>query len=162
MSMAGNNVFTTNFTRSNRLTVHWVLQALAGILIFIASICMYLNKIDRQAQHFTTWHGTIGLVTIILTLASIFGGVFTKYSFQLRETVTPIVSKLIHSFMGIATYLLGIVTIILGMYSDWFSYVSSASIQATLLCLAILTSIYVISKSAVTFFARVKTFMTKT
>lgn len=160
--MAGNSVFTTSLSRSKRITIHWVLQAMAGVLIVISFCCMYLNKIDRLAQHFTTWHGVSGLTSVILTLLTIFGGVFTKYSVQFKDTITPITSKLIHSAFGLIAYILGAVTIVFGIYSDWFSFVSNASIQAIMLCIIIFTTIYTIFKSSVTFAGRLKSAMSKT
>lgn len=144
LTMSGTNYFTHRCHHRTKVFLHWLLQAVAGILITIASVCIFLNKIRMQKSHFQTLHGVFGLVTVCFTLASIAGGVTTKYAFQLRQYMRPIYSKLIHGIAGTVTYLLGVATIGLGVYSHWFQEDNDASVRLTLVIAIGVIAIYVI------------------
>lgn len=56
LAMADKSIFTQGFTHQQRVTAHWVTQAIALILITIAQSAIYINKT-----------GTIGLIISQLT-----------------------------------------------------------------------------------------------
>ncbi|XP_050096151.1 probable transmembrane reductase CYB561D1 isoform X2 [Anopheles aquasalis] len=157
LTMSGTNYFTHRCTHRTRVYIHWVLQAVAGILISIASVCIFLNKIRLGKAHFQTLHGIFGLVTVCATLASIAGGVTTKYAFQLRTYVRPLYSKLGHGIAGTVTYLLGITTIGLGVYGRWFQEDNDATVRLMLVLAIALIALYVIATPIVNTVQRIKT-----
>uniref|UniRef100_A0A2M4BSF9 ascorbate ferrireductase (transmembrane) n=1 Tax=Anopheles marajoara TaxID=58244 RepID=A0A2M4BSF9_9DIPT len=157
LTMSGTNYFTHRCNHRTRVYIHWVLQAVAGILISIASVCIFLNKIRLGKAHFQTLHGIFGLVTVCATLASIAGGVTTKYAFQLRAYVRPLYSKLGHGIAGTVTYLLGIVTIGLGVCGRWFQEDNDATVRLMLVLAIALIALYVIATPIVNTVQRFKT-----
>ncbi|XP_058118660.1 uncharacterized protein LOC131289733 [Anopheles ziemanni] len=157
LTMSGTNYFTHRCHHRTKVFLHWLLQAVAGILITIAAVCIFLNKIRLQKSHFQTLHGIFGLVTVCFTLASIAGGVTTKYAFQLRQYMRPIYSKLIHGIAGTVTYLLGVITIGLGVYSHWFQEDNDANVRLTLVIAIGVIAVYVIIAPMLNTIQRMKT-----
>lgn len=144
LTISGTNFFTHRCNHRTKVFIHWLLQAVAGILITIAAVCIFLNKIRMGKPHFQTLHGIFGLVTVCLTLISISGGVVTKYAFQLRQYMRPIYSKLIHGIGGTIAYLFGVATIGLGVYSKWFQEDNDAYVRLTLVIAIGAIALYVI------------------
>uniref|UniRef100_A0A182XGU1 ascorbate ferrireductase (transmembrane) n=1 Tax=Anopheles quadriannulatus TaxID=34691 RepID=A0A182XGU1_ANOQN len=144
LTMSGANYFTHRCQHRTKVFLHWLLQAVAGVLISIASVCIFLNKVRLGKPHFQTLHGIFGLVTVCLTLVSIAGGVTTKYAFQLRHYMRPIYSKLGHGIVGTVSYLLATVTISLGVYSRWFQEDNDANVRLTLVIAIGTVALYVI------------------
>ena len=58
---------------------------------------IYLNKEIAGKKHFTTWHGTFGLLTCLGVLLAGAGGVLAKYNGWIRNYVRPINVKLYHA-----------------------------------------------------------------
>ncbi|XP_035903324.1 uncharacterized protein LOC118508030 [Anopheles stephensi] len=157
LTMSGANYFTHRCHHRTKVFLHWLLQAVAGILITIASVCIFLNKVRLGKPHFQTLHGIFGLVTVCFTLASIGGGVTTKYAFQLRHYIRPMYSKLAHGIAGTAAYLLGITTISLGVYSRWFQEDNDANVRLTLVIAIGTVALYVIVAPISNLVQRIKT-----
>ena len=151
LAMADYNFVTHKMTHHKRVTIHWVLQAIALAFITIGQTAIYVRKAEKGKSHFTTLHGIMGLITYLLTVASSLGGVFTLYSFQLRTFVKPIAIKIIHSLVGILTYLIGVATIGTGIYSrSWMHRVEHDSwVLPMMIIIMICTTPYVLCKSVV-------------
>lgn len=157
LTLSGANLLTYQRHHKTRVLIHWLLQAVAGVLITIAFVCIVLNKIRMGKAHFQTTHGLFGLITVILTLVSICGGVFTKYGYQLRSVVRPIYSKIMHGVAGTVTYILGSVTIGLGIYSRWFEEDNGEQVRLALLIGLIAVTLYVIINPIAATISRTKT-----
>ena len=100
---------------------------------------IYLNKEIAGKKHFTTWHGTFGLLTCLGVLLAAAGGVLAKYNGWIRSYVRPINVKLYHAtgallgtthFINTSVHLLpttlltvfslAMITMCLACYSNWF------------------------------------------
>ncbi|EAT35327.1 AAEL012502-PA [Aedes aegypti] len=162
LTLSGANLLTYRQHQKTRILIHWILQALAGILITIAFVCIFLNKVRMDKKHFQTTHAIVGLITVILTLASIGGGIFTKYGYQLRHLVRPIYSKIMHGVAGVVTYILGSATIALGVYSQWFQEDNNGQVRLALLIGIIAVTLYVIVNPIAATISRTKTALRST
>jgi cytochrome b561 len=151
--MADSSILTTNLSHQNRITAHWIIQVCAFVLFAIAQICIFTNKARQEKPHFQTTHSIFGLITLILTMLSAIGGIFTKYAMQLRNTVKPVVLKCFHSFAGITVYILAMITIILGFNQMW-NEDKDAYIKPILIILIIIIAFFVLIKSFVLFLSR--------
>ena len=58
---------------------------------------IYLNKEIAGKKHFTTWHGTFGLITCIGVFLAAAGGILAKYNGWIKNYVKPINIKLYHA-----------------------------------------------------------------
>jgi cytochrome b-561 domain-containing protein 2 len=158
--MADNNFLATNLSHQDRITAHWIVQVSAVILILIAQTCIFMNKVNHEKAHFQSTHAVFGLITVLLTIATTFGGIFTKYSYSLRNIIKPAVSKVFHSLFGITAYVLAIITIILGFNQMW-NKDSDAYVKPLIIVLLIIAGLYVIIKSLILLSSRVKDLLSR-
>lgn len=144
--MADNNIFTLNLSHQKRVTTHWVIQAVAMVLITIGQSAIYVNKDLNGWPHFQSTHSLFGLVTFLLALGATLGGTLTKYSFQLKSFVKPAMLKVGHGFAGITVYVLAVATIFLGLNQSWTDY-GDMQLKFGILGAFLATTVYVVSKS---------------
>ncbi|GAB0096301.1 Cytochrome b561 domain-containing protein [Sergentomyia squamirostris] len=157
LSFAENNFVTANRNFKWRVKIHWIMQTV-GCACMVAGFGIILaNKFINNKSHFHTNHAIVGLVTIILTVLVACGGVWTKYSYDLRQYLRPVYAKLIHSVFGTILYIFVVTTLILGMNSDFFERYSFTSAKWIGGFILILTSIYILTKPIATAVARFKT-----
>lgn len=120
LTFSPSNLLTRRLAHQSQIYVHWVLQVFAAIFITSGLFAAVIRKIDRGKLHFQSYHAIFGIVTVVLTYATMAGGLPTKYAFRLRRFVRPVYSKCAHSTMGLVTYGVAVVSILLGLYSNWF------------------------------------------
>lgn len=120
LCFSNENIFTYFLSHKERVTLHWILQTIGGCFITAAFAIIIVSKNSKGKPHFATWHGIFGLIASISVALAMFGGVIAKYSFPLRQTIRPVIVKVLHSLLGVIVYVLMIFTILLGVYSNWF------------------------------------------
>lgn len=151
--MADSSILTSNLTLQNRITAHWIVQLFAILLLIVAQICIFTNKVNLGKSHFQTTHSIFGLITVILTILTAIGGVFTKYAIQLRNYVKPVLLKCFHSFGGLVAYILALITMILGFNQMWHED-KDDYIKPILIILILIAGFFVIIKSFILFLSR--------
>ncbi|XP_056381109.1 transmembrane reductase CYB561D2 isoform X2 [Hyla sarda] len=109
-----------SFSRKARVQAHWILQLLSCVCAILGLGTIYYNKILHEKPHFSTWHGLIGLLTILWALIQNVGGITLLYP-KLVQRWTLSTRKLYHATSGLLGYLLGCSSLFLGMCSLWFS-----------------------------------------
>jgi cytochrome b561 len=87
---------------------HWIIQTLAAMCNLVGFITMIVQKNIRGRGHFISTHAILGLVTIVLSFVACIGGVFTLYTAKLKNWVKPSYIKLMHTIIGIVTFVLGV------------------------------------------------------
>ena len=153
--MADSSILTSNLSFQNRIKAHWIIQVFALILMVIAQICIFTNKVNLGKSHFQTTHSIFGLITLILTMLTSIGGIFTKYALQLRNQIRPVVLKCFHSFAGMIVYVLALITIMLGFNQMWHEK-KDDYIKPILIILIIIIGFFVLIKSLILFLTRFK------
>lgn len=143
--IADNNVSTLGYKYSERVKVHWVLQAVALILITTAQSAIYINKENYGYPHFQSTHSYFGFATYMLTVSATLGGVLTKYSSKVKF-VKPSMLKLGHGFAGIFVYIMAVCTIFLGINQSWVDF-GDMQFKFGILGAFILSTGYIVSKS---------------
>jgi uncharacterized membrane protein len=147
LSMSDKNVFSQNLSHQKRVTVHWVMQAFALVVITIAQSAIYVNKDRNGYPHYQTTHSIFGLITYLITVGvGTFGGTAAKYSYQLRNFVKPAMVKIGHGFGGIGVYILAIVTISLGINQSWNNE-GDDKVKIGLFAALAVTTFFVVNKS---------------
>lgn len=84
--------------------------------MFIGLIIIVVNKNKRNAEHFTTTHGQLGLSSIVIASAVAAFGILANNTRWVYPKVRPILIKVAHAFGGIAMTILFIATLINGVY----------------------------------------------
>lgn len=158
LTMADNNFITQSLNFQNRVSVHWILQTSALILITVAQTSIFLNKNRLSKEHYQSTHSLFGVTTFGLTVVSSLGGIFTKFSFQLKTIMKPVITKIMHSFAGLLTYLLAITTICLGINQSWNNSHDSY-IKPCVYILLVFTTLYVTIKSFILLSSRASNVM---
>jgi len=154
LTMADNNFLTQSLSYRNRITVHWILQTSALVLITISQSCIFIQKNNLGKSHYQTTHSLFGVTTYLLTIGASLGGIFTKFSFQLKKFLKPAIAKIIHSFAGMLAYILAIITISLGM-NQFFDDPHDSWSKPLIYTLLAFTTLYVTIKSFILFASRV-------
>lgn len=103
-----------------KVTRHWIMQLCMGMFVAIGFVVIYVNKNLNNKLHFQSYHGIVGLITVVVMALVAGGGVLAKYSYDLRNYTRPVYSKMIHSFFGAVMIILSFVTVFLGFYSHWY------------------------------------------
>ena len=99
---------------------------------------IYYNKILLNKLHFQTWHGWLGLSTVILICLQSLQGVGVLYSkLPLVNKLKPRQLKQLHAVCGALVFFVACITLILGFCSNWFTrnahvYVQYGSILSAL------------------------------
>jgi hypothetical protein len=151
--MSDNNFLTSKLTFKHRKLVHWVLSAIAGILIAISAGCIIQNKINQGKPHFQSAHSIIGLITISLTLISIGSGVSVMYKLPFNcLNIRPITKKITHSVLGIITYILAIVAVGFGIHKT----IDVVYLQGSFIASIVITTIYILVKPVALVISRLR------
>lgn len=100
--------------------LHWILQCLCVFCAVVALITISYNKNLNGKPHFTSWHGLIGLVTVIVVVLQSLGAVSLLYP-KLAKGWSLAKLKRYHATSGLLTYLLGSISLFLGLCSTWVS-----------------------------------------
>lgn len=134
-----------SFSRKAKVRFHWALQLLALICALLGFAIISYNKYLNGKEHFVTWHGQTGLLTVVYASLQCMGGLALLYP-KLMKNWTLSKLKLYHATSGLIGYLLGCASLMLGMCSLWFSTtVTGISWYLIMLC-PILTSLVIMNQ----------------
>lgn len=101
------NVWSKKLTRSQKRTLHWMLQVTGSMAAIIGMIIEYVGREQKGKSHFKSIHALFGLSAGILALISLMGGISTLWSIELKKYARPIYIKLTHILFGIVAFGLG-------------------------------------------------------
>lgn len=133
---------------------HWVLQLLGCTVILTGFLVILSNKIINNKSHFVTLHAKFGLASLIFMLLTSLGGLGALYSLKLKDYIAPIFTKLIHAGVGLLTFVLGIITILLGNFSHWWSF--GEILRYTSMLLVLLVMLFTILRPSLKIYFRLK------
>ncbi|XP_042211072.1 transmembrane reductase CYB561D2-like [Homarus americanus] len=105
---------------STKITAHWFVLLLVAVAHSLGFASIYINKELNNKPHFTSWHGSVGLVTSVLLWAQLSVGVFAKYPRILSRVMQARTVKANHGLFGMVVFSAGMITIALGLWSTWF------------------------------------------
>ncbi|KAL1513798.1 hypothetical protein ABEB36_003159 [Hypothenemus hampei] len=135
------NAFIYGSSRKFRGTLHGIFMGL-GALAVIVGVSMMINyKISNNRTHLTTPHAIIGITTFIITFLAAIGGIFIH--FYDRFNIKPVYVKNCHFILGILVYVLGVITLSLGLKN--YFYENSDATNTGLIVILVLASIINVS-----------------
>ncbi|GAB1609885.1 cytochrome b561 domain-containing protein 2-like [Argonauta hians] len=127
-------------SRSTKVTWHWVTLLVAFISAVGGIIIIYYNKALNNKSHFTSWHGLIGIITMVYFMLQLCGGLFVRYP-KLIPSIRLIDLRLYHATSGLVAFLLVCFTLFLSMYSNWFcKNITGTSWYACVGCIGLMTT----------------------
>lgn len=100
--------------------LHWMLQVLCVCCACIGLGAISYNKFLNDKPHFTSWHGILGLITICVIGVQCFAALPLIYV-KLAKGWSLAKLKRYHAVTGLLTYLLASASLVLGLWSAWFS-----------------------------------------
>lgn len=150
------NALTYNLSHKDKIKVHWILQTVAVISVAIGYTAIFVNKSLHNKQHFHSYHSIFGTAAVVSLALTIAGGIGAKYNSIFTGYVKPVYVKVAHSIGGVASYTLGLFTIILGLYTHWFHRNSTTWSIYVCLIVILYVLLNVILKPIVCLYTRLK------
>lgn len=98
-----------------------ILLIAATVLIAAGFAVVFINKTNLNKEHFKTWHGFCGLLSLISGTPALLNGLGALYDVNLKNYIKPNVIKLIHQASGTIAFIFGGITLILSVYTKWFT-----------------------------------------
>ena len=126
-------------TRKTRVFVHWAGAVAALICVVVGLATVWWNKELRNKSHATTWHGIVGYATVAYLGMQCCAGTMVKYPSIVKNMVRFADLKMYHATSGLALFTLGCVSLVLGMYSNYFNRLVTGTVwYACVGCVAFL------------------------
>ncbi|XP_003210023.3 cytochrome b561 domain-containing protein 2, partial [Meleagris gallopavo] len=132
-------------SRKAKARAHWALQALAVLCAALGLGLVAYNKHLHGTGHLRTWHGRIGLLTVLYFAAQSLGGLLLLYP-KLAGCWPPGKLRLYHATAGLVGYLLGCASLMLGMCSLWFTAAARGAAWYLAMLCPVLTSLVVMNQ----------------
>ena len=114
--------------RANKVQWHWVLQACSLLCAYTGLAVITVNKVQAGKQHYTTWHGMVGITVCGSLAVQAAGGIAIMWPGVLPLKVRPVVLKKIHAAYGVTNYCGALLALLLGLYSTWFVASAAGSV----------------------------------
>ncbi|XP_055636078.1 uncharacterized protein LOC129775396 [Toxorhynchites rutilus septentrionalis] len=106
------NSWTAMNSAETKRILHWALQAIGFVAIFVGTGLEYYKK-DGKHSHFGSPHGVTGLISIVFIVLSMLNGVVGLYAMKIKHLIKPVYIKLGHYLTGIVAFVIGMVSLLL-------------------------------------------------
>ncbi|XP_057664336.1 probable transmembrane reductase CYB561D1 [Diorhabda carinulata] len=147
------SIVTFGHSREEKRTAHLVMMGLGFVSLTIGISLRISVTEDASRSHFSSIHAQLGLTTWILSFVSAMGG---SISYFFPTSFNPRIIKLLHIFIGISTFIIGITTLSLGIKNyllsgfqrGWITLIVLLALYGSYCLISPLTSFfnYLISK----------------
>ncbi|TPP64080.1 hypothetical protein FGIG_04799 [Fasciola gigantica] len=112
----------THKQRASKIQWHWILQLAGTVCIALGATAVFMNKNFYGKPHFATWHGLMGLITVVFAILVTCAGFGIHWKFwPIGRLVNYGTARATHMYFGLGSILLGGVTTGLGLCSHWFN-----------------------------------------
>ena len=123
--------------RAVKVQWHWVLQACALLCAYTGLAVITVGKVQAGKQHYTTWHGMVGISVCGSIAVQAAGGIAVMWPNILPFKLRPVTLKRLHAMCGMANYCGALLALLLGLYSTWF-VASAANSLVWMVCMCCL------------------------
>lgn len=118
-----------NESRIVKAKYHWIFQICSVITSLLGFIAIYEHKQRNKANpvHFKSWHSWFGLAVIVLSSVNCLGGLgllFPKSSILNPALLKLAMRKKFHAVLGCLVFIMACGTLVLSLYTDWFTKVA--------------------------------------
>ena len=119
--------------------VHLVISLLGSISLGSGFWAIYENKNINIKPHFTSWHGKISLISIILIILLVCNGLLTYFGVKS--------SRILHRKFSLMISCLFFTAFSLGLYSNWAQNNLHFSALLTSLCIPLIAALTMKSRA---------------
>ncbi|KAL3852034.1 hypothetical protein ACJMK2_015723 [Sinanodonta woodiana] len=96
-------------SRSTQILFHQIINISSFASAMCGFVAIYYHKDISGYDHFKTWHGTMGVITLVIHFLQIIGGTITKYRYPyvqklLNLKLNGLDLKIFHSSFGLLLY----------------------------------------------------------
>lgn len=149
LALSQENIFSSYFSYKGRSTLHLLLQLAAVGFSTAGFAIVIINKNNAGKQHFKTLHAIFGLVSMILFGISVIIGLPAYFPSKIvRAVLPPKVVKFCHIIFGIFTVIFGTVTLVLSLYTHWFTERANETAQITCIIVVVVISFWILLRPA--------------
>ncbi|XP_043070420.1 transmembrane reductase CYB561D2 [Drosophila grimshawi] len=149
----GGNVLTNSYKRSTKTTIHWILMILGGG----CGAAGALIKMIQKGFLLKSTHGKLGLTAFILCLLAMSSGLAALCSMRVKKLITPLLNKAFHNFLGVACFVVALVTQYYGYQTGYFTKRAEADLQVLMKCLTLISLLLSSIGPLKSLYVRVKT-----
>jgi len=82
---------------------------------------IYYNKFLNDKFHFVSWHGLLGVITVVYMLMQCCGGLNLLYPQTAVRFIRLILLKQLHATSALLLFTLAVASLVTGMLSSWFA-----------------------------------------
>lgn len=107
-------------TYRTKSRLHWMLQSLCVSCAVLGVAAIFYNKHLKGKPHFTSWHGVLGVLTLWVVILQSLAALPLLYN-SLAKGWSLAKLKQYHAATGMLSYLLGSISLVLGLSSAWFT-----------------------------------------
>ncbi|XP_037107441.1 cytochrome b561 domain-containing protein 2 [Syngnathus acus] len=108
------------FSHKVKGRVHWMLQCACVTCAALGLATIFYNKHLHGKPHFTSWHGLLGVITVCAAAVQSLAALPLIYHSLVKGWSLAKIKRY-HATAGLVTYLLGSVSLLLGLTSGWFT-----------------------------------------
>ncbi|XP_065088210.1 transmembrane reductase CYB561D2-like [Ochlerotatus camptorhynchus] len=113
LTLYSSNSWTMQNAIDTKRRLHWMLQLIGCIAIFVGIGIEIKDKDDAKRSHFKSDHAITGLVSMVFICLSMLNGLASLYAVKIRHIIKPVYIKLTHYLCGIVAFVVGMVSLML-------------------------------------------------
>ena len=124
--------------RKTKGRYHWYFQIASSVAASLGFAAIAYNKYRAGKPHFVSWHAKCGLITAVLMSFQNFAGLGLMYptSKLLNPSGWTLAArKKTHAMYGCVVFLMATLTMVLSLYTKWFSKVAGEFVWYAFLAL---------------------------
>lgn len=115
MTFYPHNLLTRNFSKTNRVRIHLVLQVLGGFCGMAGAGIKFIEK----DSHFDSLHGKFGLAANLFSAWALANGFASMYAHKIHH-ISPFKLKTIHNAVGLTAILVGLQAVVSGIQRGYY------------------------------------------
>lgn len=156
------NTWAQVLTLPQRRTAHWILQVVGSVCVIVGIALEYYWRDVNNKAHFSQTHSILGLIALALMLFSMSNGLGALYAIELRHRIKPNYLKISHSLIGLACFVIGMVSLIYGYKKRIFKENSIPELLVALRISAVLIILLSVAGALETIVSRINSFIRNT
>ena len=107
--------------RKTKVTYHWITNTTAVCCAIAGLTIIVVSKTLNGYPHLKSWHGIFGVSTVAYTCLQATAGTTLLYPKLTAGLIKLADLKLYHATSGLVLFTLACTTLVLGLFTDWFS-----------------------------------------